>query len=110
MNGVKNPGPKDPTLDCLLRRFRCSFPYVAVCWSDGGVERCKISNSKQQILGCQVTGVIKVPGVRKEKQESRNLNSETLVIVICYLEFLVTLALRYFEKARKLYQHKAIEL
>jgi hypothetical protein len=35
------------------------------------MEHCKISNSKHQITGFQVSGV------RKKKQKSRNLNTET---------------------------------
>jgi len=35
---TKNPDPKDPALDCPLRRLPYSFPLAPVGWSDGVVE------------------------------------------------------------------------
>jgi len=54
-------------LDCPLRGLPYSFPLAAVYWSDGVVEHCKISNSKYQISGFQVSGV------RCQEKETKKL-------------------------------------
>jgi hypothetical protein len=56
------------------------------------VEYCEISNPKHPISRCQVSGV------RCQVSEMIDLNTETLVIVICYLEFLVTPILHHSKK------------
>ena len=36
---MKNSDPKDPALRCPLRGFKYAFPFAAVCWSGGVMER-----------------------------------------------------------------------
>ena len=72
---IKNPGPKDPALSHPLRWLQWSFSHAAVCWSNGVVEHCKITNSKHQILGCQVSEVIDL------NTEHGNLKPAILVIL-----------------------------
>jgi hypothetical protein len=69
----KESGPEDPALSYLQRRLVTPSLHAAICWSDGVVEHCKISNSKHQISGFQVSGV------RCQERKTKKLKPETSV-------------------------------
>jgi hypothetical protein len=67
------------------------------------VEHCKITISKHQISGCQGLR-FQVSGKRKIKGKILNLNTETLVIVICNFWYSST------PKALVIFTSKTIEI
>ena len=61
--GSEESGLRGPALSCPQRELQESLLCSGIKWSNGVVEHCKISNSKHQISGFQVSGV------REEKEK-----------------------------------------